>query len=71
MGFLAQEVIALEKQHGGVAKDLLIADDEKEEEIVSITETKFIPVLVKALQELNAKFDQLKAEHDAYVASHP
>jgi len=71
IGFLAQDVIALEKQHGAVAKDLLIADDEKEEEIVSITETKMIPVLVKALQELNAKFDQLKAEHDAYVASHP
>ena len=70
LGFLAQEVIALEKQHGGVAKDLLIADDEKEEEIVSITETKFIPVLVKAFQELTAKFDQLKAEHDAYVAAH-
>lgn len=71
LGFLAQDVIALEKQHGGVAKDLLIADDEKEEEIVSITETKFIPVLVKAFQELSAKFDQLKAEHDAYVVSHP
>jgi hypothetical protein len=70
LGFLAQDVIALEKQHGGVAKDLLIADDEKDE-ILSITETKMIPVLVKALQELNAKFDQLKAEHDAYVASHP
>jgi hypothetical protein len=63
LGFLAQDVIALEKKYGGVAKDLLIGDDEHED-IYKITETKMIPVLVKAIQEL-------KAEFDAYKASHP
>ena len=62
LGFLAQDVIALEKQHGGIAKDLLIADDEKDE-ILSITETKIIPILVKAIQELKAEFDAYKATH--------
>jgi trimeric autotransporter adhesin len=63
LGFLAQDVIALEKKYGGIAKDLLIADDECDD-LFSITETKMIPVLVKAIQEL-------KAEFDAYKASHP
>jgi hypothetical protein len=62
LGFLAQDVIALEKQHGAIAKDLLIADDEKDE-ILSITETKIIPILVKAIQELKAEFDAYKATH--------
>jgi hypothetical protein len=63
LGFLAQDVIELEKEFGAVEKDLLIADDEQEESL-KITETKMIPVLVKAIQEL-------KAEFDAYKASHP
>jgi hypothetical protein len=60
LGFLAQDVIALEKKHGGVAGDLLIADDEKEESL-KITETKFIPILVKAIQELTARVQALEA----------
>jgi len=51
-GFLAQDVIALEIQHGAQAKNLLIADDEQDDKL-KITETKMIPALVKAIQELN------------------
>jgi trimeric autotransporter adhesin len=61
LGFLAQDVIALEKEFGAVAKDLLVADDEQEENL-KITETKMIPVLVKALQELSTQLTELKAE---------
>jgi hypothetical protein len=56
LGFLAQDVIALEKEFGGVEKDFLIADDEQEKNL-KITETKMIPVLVKAIQELKALND--------------
>jgi len=52
-GFLAQDVIALEKENGATDGNLLIADDEVEDHL-KVTETKFIPVLVKAIQELNA-----------------
>ena len=62
LGFLAQDVIALEKKYGGIAKDLLIADDECDD-LFSITETKMIPVLVKAIQELKAEFDAYKLTH--------
>jgi hypothetical protein len=61
LGFLAQDVIALEKEFGAAAKDLLIADDEQDENL-KITETKMIPVLVKAIQELKAEVDSLKAQ---------
>jgi trimeric autotransporter adhesin len=61
LGFLAQDVIALEKKYGGVAKDLLIGDDEHDETL-KITETKMIPVLVRAIQELSAQVTALQAE---------
>ena len=70
LGFLAQDVIALEKKYGGVAKDLLIGDDEHDD-TYKITETKMIPVLVKAIQELKASMDAIKAEFDAYKLTHP
>ena len=60
LGFLAQEVIEVEKANGAVAGDLLIADDEMDG-LLRITETKMIPVLVKAIQELAAKNDALTA----------
>jgi hypothetical protein len=62
LGFLAQEVIELEKKYGGIAKDLLIADDEQDD-MLKITETKMIPILVKAIQELKAEFDAYKSTH--------
>lgn len=59
LGFIAQEVIALEKEFG--SESPLIGDDEQEE-MLKVTETKFIPVLVKAIQELKAELDSVKAE---------
>ena len=61
LGFLAQEVIEAEKANGGVAGDLLIADDESDD-LLRITETKMIPVLVKAIQELKALVDAQATE---------
>jgi len=60
-GFLAQDVIALEIQHGAQAKDLLIADDEQDDKL-KITESKMIPALVKAIQELKTIVDAQAAE---------
>jgi hypothetical protein len=59
LGFIAQDVIALEKEFGAV--DTLIGDEEQEDSL-KVTETKFIPVLVKAIQELKAELDSVKAE---------
>lgn len=70
LGFLAQDVIALEKKYGGVAKDLLIGDDEHDETL-KITETKIIPILVKAIQELSAKVAALEAQLATPPATSP
>ena len=67
LGFLAQEVISVEKLFGASSKAFLIADDEEDERL-KITETKFIPVLVKAIQELSAKNDALEARLAALEA---
>ena len=67
IGFLAQDVIALEKSLGATDKNLLIADDEENERL-KITETKIIPALVKAIQELSAKNDALEARIAALEA---
>jgi len=67
LGFLAQEVISVEKLFGASSKALLIADDEEDERL-KITETKFIPVLVKAIQELSDKNDALEARLAALEA---
>jgi hypothetical protein len=56
-GFKAQDILALEGQNS------VIIDSKKEEKLYYNADS-LVPVLVKALQELNAKFD-------AYVASHP
>ena len=55
-------MIALEKKYGATEKDLLIADDEQDDSL-KITETKMIPALVKAIQELKAEFDAYKLTH--------
>ena len=59
LGFIAQEVIALEKEFGAVEP---VIGDEEQEDSLKVTETKFIPVLVKAIQELKAELDSVKAE---------
>ena len=56
-GFLAQEVLALE------GDDPVIIDNEKPDHLKYQGES-LVPILVKAIQEL-------KAEFDAYKASHP
>jgi hypothetical protein len=61
LGFIAQEVIATEHEHG---IDNCVICDEEQPDSLKIKEAALIPVLVKALQELNAKFD-------AYVLDHP
>jgi hypothetical protein len=56
-GFKAQDVLALEGENP------VIVDNEDADKL-RMVDTALIPVLVKALQELNAKFD-------AYVLTHP
>jgi len=56
-GFKAQDVLELE------GANPVIVDNEDEDKL-RMVDTALIPVLVKALQELNAKFD-------AYVLTHP
>jgi hypothetical protein len=56
-GFKAQDVLALE------GANPVIVDNEDEDKL-RMVDTALIPVLVKALQELNAKFDD-------YVLTHP
>ena len=56
-GFKAQDVLALE------GANPVIVDNEDEDKL-RMVDSHMIPVLVKALQELNAKFD-------AYVLTHP
>jgi hypothetical protein len=61
LGFLAQDVIALEESLGTPSNDLLVADNEQAENL-KITESKMIPALVKAIQELKAEVDSLKQQ---------
>jgi hypothetical protein len=61
LGFLAQDVIALEESCGTASNDLLIADNEQDDKL-KITETKLIPALVIAIQELKAEVDALKSQ---------
>jgi hypothetical protein len=56
-GFKAQDILALEGNNSVII-------DSKNEEKLYYNGESLVPVLVKALQELNAKFD-------AYVATHP
>ena len=64
LGFLAQDVIELEKKFGAKSNNLLIADDEQKERL-KIQETAFIPVLVKAIQELTQENEALKSRIEA------
>ncbi len=57
---MREEVIEVEKANGGIAGDLLVADDEMDG-LLRITETKMIPALVKAIQELKALVDAQSA----------
>lgn len=61
-GFLAQDILALE------GEDAVIVDN-RDPEHLKVTETSLIPVLVKAIQELNAKVEAQAAEITALKAS--
>jgi trimeric autotransporter adhesin len=67
LGFLAQEIIAAEKAAGIQEGKFLIADDEMADKL-KITETKIIPALVKAIQELKAEFELYKTAQEAAQA---
>ena len=55
-GFKAQDILALEKANGG--KNIII--DNENDELLKVTNSHLIPVLVKAIQELKAEIDELK-----------
>jgi len=58
IGFLAQNVISAERSINPTGQ-LLVTNDEREDRF-SITETNMIPVLVKAIQELTQRIEQLE-----------
>ena len=67
MGFLAQDVEKLEEQYGYKADDktnltTTISGDEK---MYGLKYSKFVPILVNAVQELSAQVDKLTAELSA------
>ena len=57
LGFLAQEVQAVETSLG-INNDCIV--DTEVEDLLKITETKLIPVLVNAIKELSAKVEALE-----------
>jgi len=57
LGFLAQEVQAVETLLG-ITNDCIV--DTEDEELLKITETKLIPILVNAIKELSAKVEALE-----------
>jgi hypothetical protein len=63
-GFKAQDILALE------GNDAVIIDVEDTDRLKYNGEA-LVPVLTKAIQELCAQVETLKAEFAAYVASHP
>ena len=60
-GFLAQNVIQAEKDCGATDDSLLVINNEDPENL-KIIETSVIPALVKAIQELKAEIEFLKAK---------
>jgi hypothetical protein len=59
LGFLAQEVQAIEDGFG-IDNNCIV--DTETPELLKMTETKLIPVLVNAIKELSAEVEALKAQ---------
>lgn len=59
LGFLAQDIIATEQQ---TAETNLMIGDNEQADSLKIVETKMIPVLVKAIQELTTRLEAAEAE---------
>ena len=63
-GFLAQDVEAIEEQYGHKLSDKtnLTFHSSEDEKMYGIKYSKFVPMLVKAVQELSAEVEELKKE---------
>ena len=61
-GFLAQDVEAIEEQYGHKLSDKtnLTFHSSEDEQMYGIKYSKFVPMLVKAVQELSAEVEELK-----------
>jgi hypothetical protein len=59
-GFIAQELLALQKQ--SIIGDNLDLVSENNPEKLEATQGRLIPILVKAVQELSAKVAELEAK---------
>ena len=67
IGFKAQDVIALEESVGHILDDKtnLVARRTSDGKQYQLQYEKFVPILVKAIQELSAEVEQLKSKaHD-------
>ena len=64
VGFLAQEVLAVEKANGyGDSKDnMLICNLTEDEMRYGLKYERLVPVLVNAIKELSAEVEQLKSQ---------
>jgi hypothetical protein len=63
IGFLAQQVIAVEKQFAPDRKPIVVSEDDPSS--LLLAETRIIPALVKSIQEMAAEIDTLKAKVEA------
>jgi hypothetical protein len=63
IGFLAQQVIAVEKQLAPDRKPIVVSEDDPNS--LLLAETRIIPALVKSIQEMAAEIDTLKAKVEA------
>ncbi len=61
LGFLAQDILRIEKEYGSNLNNFLIVDDSDENNL-KMKNTALIPVLVKAIQEQQEEIDKLKKE---------
>ena len=75
VGFIAQEVQSV--LEGTPYSGSIISDnhcqlpDGSTEQFLGLSETSMIPLLTKAIQELDSKLNALRLEFDSYRASHP
>ena len=62
VGFLAQDVMALEEEYGFKLEDKtnLTSHQSDDEKMYGLKYSKFVPSLVKAVQELSAEIEELK-----------
>ena len=65
LGFLAQEIEAVETSLG-ITNNCVV--DKENPEHLKVTETKLIPILVNAIQELSAKNDALETQNATFAA---